>query len=217
MKYKAVLFDLDGTLLDTIDDLAGCTNAALARRGLPQHGVAQYKYFVGDGLENLILRVLPEGLRGDGTLVRELMAMQKEEYGGRWSQRTVPYAGIPELVDDLERRGVRLAVLSNKPEQFTKLMVEHYFPRAPFAAVAGAKPDVPHKPDPAGAIQIARDLGVPPAEFLYLGDTNTDMKTAVSAGMFAVGALWGFRTADELLANGAKVLVKTPQEVLKLL
>jgi phosphoglycolate phosphatase len=212
MPIQAILFDLDGTLLDTIEDLTDAMNEALAAFGCPPRTVAECKVFVGDGAENFILRSLPEGRRDRETLAK-VAPLYREAYGENWAVKTRAYEGIPELLDALAARGLKTAVLSNKPDDFTRLMVQQLLPRWRFGAVVGARDNWPHKPDPAAALDIAKALGVAPARFLYLGDTNTDMRTAVAAGMFPVGALWGFRTAEELLASGARVLVAKPQDV----
>ncbi len=215
-RYRAVLFDLDGTLLDTLEDLADSMNAALGRHGYPPHPVEAYRHFVGDGVENLARRALPEGSRDADNIDRCLAAM-RAEYGRRCDRKSRPYAGVPELLDALGERGLVLAILSNKMDDFTQRVVSKLLADWSFAVVRGALPEVPRKPDPAGAVAIARELEIPPAEFLYLGDTGTDMKTAVSAGMFAVGALWGFRDAPELRESGARKLIARPGELLELL
>ena len=216
MSWHSVIFDLDGTLLDTLDDLADSGNGALRALGCPPHPAVAYRMFVGDGVRQLARRILPEALRDQATIERcaELIA---QEYRGRWAARTRPYDGIPELLREAGARGVRMAVLSNKPDEFTRLCVEKMLPDAPFAAVLGARPDVPHKPDPTGALLLAERLGVAPPEVLYVGDTNTDMRTAVAAGMHALGVLWGFRGAEELRASGARLLAAHPRDILRLL
>ena len=216
MKFRAVLFDLDGTLLDTIEDLGDSMNTVLASFGLPPHGYDKYKVYVGDGVETLVRRALPEGRRDEET-VRKSVELMREEYGKRWKVKTRPYDGIPELLDGLTRLNVHKAILSNKPDDFTKLIVKKFFARWKFDTAQGLEPGGKKKPDPAGALKIAEELNIKPADFVYLGDTNTDMQTAVAAGMFPVGALWGFRTADELVANGAKVLIEKPLDLLQLL
>ncbi|MEN6450432.1 MAG: HAD-IA family hydrolase [Thermoguttaceae bacterium] len=216
MSYKAVLFDLDGTLLDTLTDLADSTNAMLRHFGFPEHPRDEYRYFVGDGIEVLIERALPADRRDRATVI-ECGRRMRTEYGERWAATTRPYPGVPELLDALAARGVPMAVLSNKPDEFTRLCVTRLLSRWQFDTVVGSGPSLPRKPDPAGATEVARRLGVAPAEILYLGDTNTDMQTSVAAGMFPVGALWGFRTADELTAAGARALAATPHEVLCIL
>ena len=217
MTYKAVLFDLDGTLLDTLDDLGDSMNAVLAARGFPTHPIRAFTEFVGDGVQNLVRRALPQGSGSNEALVGEIVPLMRAEYSRRWKDKTRPYDGIPELLDALSARGLRLAVLSNKPHSATIEVVDHFFPPGKFDAVFGARPDVPIKPDAGAALDVARRLGIPPGAFLYLGDTNTDMQTARAAGMYAVGVLWGFRTAGELLESGASVLISHPGDLLTLL
>ena len=216
MRYKAIVFDLDGTLLDTLEDLADSANAALAAMNLPQHPVEAYRYFVGDGLENLVRRTMGPRANDPSEVARGI-GLSRQEYARRWADKSKPYPGIPELLDQLTSRGIPMAVFSNKPDEFTQLCVTRLLPSWRFAAVRGATAEFPRKPDPSGAIAIAAKLSVAPADVLYLGDTNTDMRTAVAAGMYPVGALWGFRTADELRDAGAAVLVKSPMDVLGLL
>ena len=213
MKHKAVLFDLDGTLLDTIEDLTDSMNASLRRLALPPRSVAECKRFVGDGVEAFALRSLPPDRRDERT-VAACVAVMREEYGRRWSTKTRPYDGIAELLNGLAERGVAMAVLSNKPDDFTRLMVGKLLSGRRFDAVFGARRAVAKKPDATAAGQIAHLLALKAEEFLSVGDTNTDMETANAAGMFPVGALWGFRTAAELSASGAKALVERPTDVL---
>jgi phosphoglycolate phosphatase len=215
--YKAAMFDLDGTLMDTIADLTDAMNVALAACGFPMCSVAQCKYFVGDGVRNFVIRALPKDKRGDDEAIAKVSAIYRNAYAKCWAVKTRPYLGIPELLDGLTRRGLKMVVFSNKPDDFAKLMVAKLLPRWRFEEVVGAIEGKPQKPDPQVPLELAGKLGVPPAGFLYVGDTNTDMKTANAAGMFAVGALWGFRTAEELRANGAKVLIAHPTDLLKLL
>jgi phosphoglycolate phosphatase len=217
MKYKAVLFDLDGTLLDTLEDLADSMNAVLASRGHPTHAVASYRYFVGDGVEELVRRTLPKALGNDEPEVRACMLAMRDEYGTRWNCKTRLYPGISELLDGLTEKAVLLTILSNKPHAFVQEIASHFFKRWHFIAAQGARPDVPRKPDPAAALQISRTTGVRPDGFLYLGDADTDMQTAVAAGMYPVGALWGFRPEAELREAGARSLAAHPTDVLGLL
>jgi len=216
MTHDAVLFDLDGTLLNTLEDLAESMNRSLARLGHPAHGVDAYRYFVGDGVVNLARRALPPSARDEAT-VRACVKAMEVEYAVRWAEKTRPYPGVPELLDALSGRGVRMAVLSNKPDRFTRLMVAELLPHWRFAAVCGATPETARKPDPAAALAIAAAVGSPPEKFLYVGDTDTDMKTAVAAGMLPVGAAWGFRPVQELLDNGAVEIIHSPPDLLKLL
>nr|MBF0223186.1 HAD family hydrolase [Desulfobulbaceae bacterium] len=178
---KAVLFDLDGTLLDTVDDLADSMNAALATLGYPTHPVESYKHFVGNGLSILSRRVLPQGLDTDEHLVSRCSDLMLSEYELRWSNKTRLYPGISELLTELQLRNLVLNILSNKPHAPTKKAVDHFLSSWPFRHVDGAKPGVPRKPDPTAATAIARQCGISSSDFLYLGDTNTDMETAISA------------------------------------
>jgi phosphoglycolate phosphatase len=217
MKYRAVLFDLDGTLLNTLDDLGDSMNAALSLSGFPPHPIAAYKYFVGDGVENLARRALPVPAVQEEVIVRKVVADMRGEYSRRWKDKTRPYEGIPELLDALQSRGVKLSVLSNKPHSATLDLIKHFFVKWHFDAAMGERPGIPIKPDAGAALEVSRIVGIPPQSFLYLGDTNTDMLTARAAGMLPVGALWGFRTASELRESGAAELAAHPMDVLKLL
>lgn len=210
---RAVLFDLDGTLLDTLEDLADSMNAALKRTGFPPHPVASYRYFVGDGVDMLVQRVLPTHAY-TSSVHAQLREAMEDEYGQRWSAKSRPYEGIPALLDALQERTIPMVVLSNKPEPFTVQAVEHLLSDWHFAIVRGARPNVPTKPDPTSALHIADRMNIPPEDFLYLGDTNTDMQTARAAGMYALGATWGFRPGTELLESGAQRLLETPQQLL---
>ena len=214
--HSAVIFDLDGTLLDTLDDLGDSMNAVLASLDCPTHPIEAYKLFVGDGVIALAQRALP-GARRDDATITEAVTRMRDEYGKRWAGKTRPYDGVPEMLQALHGRGLKLAVLSNKPDDFTKLTVGKLLPADVFDIVAGVTPERPKKPDPAGAIEIARTFNVSPESIAYVGDTNTDMQTAVAAGMFAVGVTWGFRPAAELTANGAQALIDAPGELLELL
>lgn len=210
---RAVLFDLDGTLADTLADLANAVNWALAQLGCPTHPVDSYRLKVGDGARQLCARALPAD-RQD--LIEETLRLMRNRYSEHCFELSRLYEGIPELVSALAQR-YQLAVLSNKPDHFTRRMIAHYFNPSPFSLVRGQLPDVPLKPDPTSALQIANELVVPPAQWLYLGDTNTDMCTARAAGMHPVGVLWGFRDREELVESGAEHIVAKPEEVLKLL
>lgn len=216
MKYKAVLFDLDGTLLDTLEDLADSTNRVLESQGFPTHPVKAYRYFVGDGMKMLIKRVLPEDQHTD-TIITQSISLFQEDYGQNWKLKTRPYNKVPEMLNTLGKYGLKLAILSNKPHEFTAQCVAELLPNWHFDVVLGQRDGTPRKPDPAGAVEIADVVKIVPEDFLYLGDTGTDMQTAVAAGMFPVGALWGFRERQELLEHGAKVLLEQPPDILQLL
>lgn len=214
MPFDAVVFDLDGTLLDTYEDIADSLNAALAAAARPALPPALVKQYIGGGVEMLIQRALgsdePEQIARVGTRFRQ-------EYAERWACKTRPFEGVLELIESLAQRGVRIGVFSNKPDQFTQSCVRRFLPEEKIEVVAGAQAGVPRKPDPTGARRVAEQLQVDPAAILYLGDTATDMQTAVNAGMYAVGATWGYRPAEELVAHGAATLIDHPHELLSLL
>jgi phosphoglycolate phosphatase len=213
---QAIIFDLDGTLLDTLDDLADSGNAALARLGLPQHPVDAYRYFVGLGVAELTRRMLPEKNRDEATVARGL-TMLVDEYKARWNVKTRPYEGIVDMLGILDGHDLPLCVLSNKPQLYTDLTIREFFPGFPFTFVRGEREGIPGKPHPAGALALAADLGLPPGRIVFVGDTATDMKTARGAGMLPVGALWGFRDEAELVDNGAAHLIARPGDLVGLL
>jgi phosphoglycolate phosphatase len=217
MRFQAVLFDLDGTLLDTLADLAASMNAALSSLGYPEHPMDAYRHFVGDGVRTLAGRVLPEWARADGGRVNRLVEAMGVEYGKRLTATSEPYPGVLELLGKLSNAGVRMAVLSNKPHEAVQILIRHYFPGSGFFAVLGQQPGTPVKPDPAAALELSVTLGVPAEGFLFLGDTGIDMRTATAAGMTPVGALWGFRDRDELIGAGARWAIRHPLELLSIM
>jgi phosphoglycolate phosphatase len=216
MPFKAVLFDLDGTLLDTLEDIADAANRVLTANGFPGHGLDAYRRFVGDGAAALMTRALPAGERREETIQRCLDAFVGD-YGRNWNVKTAPYPGIPELLDALTGRGTPMAVLSNKPHRPTCRCVARILGRWRFEVVFGERAGVPRKPDPVGALEAADRMALPPSAFLYLGDTATDMATAEAAGMYPVGVAWGFRPIEELERAGARLVVTRPSEVVTLL
>lgn len=213
MKYEAIIFDLDGTLLDSIDDLADSMNAVLKRSSFPVHDTDSYRYFVGTGLTNLVRKALPEQFR-TGDNIKKYTAEMAKEYEARWDKKTRPYEGIIGTLNALSVIGVRMSVLSNKSHRFTEKIVAKLLPANCFEYVFGDREGVPKKPDPAGALEISSLMKVPPECFLYVGDSDTDMITAVSAGMYPAGVKWGFREPDELIRAGAKTILEKPQELL---
>jgi len=215
LKLKAIIFDLDGTLLDTLKDLALSVNTVLESKGYPGHPVDAYRYFVGDGLDLLVKRAFPEEACS-GSNLDFLMEEVREEYGRRWADHTVPYAGVPEMLDLLEQMAVPKAIFSNKLHQFALLTVEKLLSSWRFLDIIGIGPHMPRKPDPTGALQIAKKMKLEPGEIVYAGDTDTDMKTAQAGGFYPAAVLWGFRPAEELKAAGAKFLAADPMAVTEL-
>ena len=227
MALKLVLFDLDGTLLDTLDDLADATNAALAGFGLPALPASDYKQLVGNGVRILMQRAYTAAARNaasDATATvtgmpadAEMIAAFNREYDARWDCKTHPYDGIPELLVQLRAAGLSLCILSNKPDAFTCKIAERFFQSDAFDLVTGMRADRPGKPDPTLALELCRQAGVSPFDSVLVGDSSTDILTAKAAGMAPVGVLWGFRSADELSGAGARHLVRTPVELAELL
>jgi phosphoglycolate phosphatase len=213
MRFHAAVFDLDGTLVDSLQDIADAMNSVLEERGFATHDSTAYRYMIGDGMDMLALRALPDDHRNAGA-VSDCAAEMRRRYAGRWFVKSRPYAGIHELLDAFARSGVELAVLSNKPQDFTELMVHRFFPDFRFKAIRGIQPGIPPKPDPFSALQIAHAMAVSRDMTAYFGDSAVDMRTAVSAGMYPVGVLWGYRTASELIEAGARLLVRQPADLL---
>ncbi|HPD60460.1 MAG TPA: HAD family hydrolase [Thermodesulfobacteriota bacterium] len=216
MNYQAVIFDLDGTLLDSIEDIADSANFVLSKFGFPQHDLQTYKYFVGEGIEKLVRRALPKE-KNEENFIAQCIMLMREEYSKRWINKTQPYPEIPKILDTLTSRKIKLAILSNKPDDFTKEMVAKFFLKWQFSIIQGEKPLIPKKPDPSAALSIAETLKIPPHEFLFVGDSDIDMKTALAAGMLPVGVLWGFRTAEEFIAGGAKVLIRNAADLISII
>jgi len=214
MKHGAVIFDLDGTLLDSLRDIADAVNYVLGERDLPIHTVDEIREFVGDGAWMLVTRALPEEARHPDT-IKECLSAFRAEYRRSWKRTTVPYQGVPEMLDALTLWGIKMAVLSNKPHEFTQQCVGELLSRWHFDSVLGQREGLPLKPEPAGALAIASRLQIEPRACLYVGDSGVDMRTARSAGMYAVGVLWGYRSAHELETCGAHKMIGHPQELVE--
>ena len=207
----ALIFDLDGTLIDSIDDLADAANAALSAYKLPTHPVAPYNYFVGDGMENLMRRAAPQGT--EEAIIKKLLERVTEIYATGWAKKTRAYEGIPAMLTRLAASGRKLAVLSNKPHEFTVSVTAHFFPDVSFAAVQGSPKGGKAKPEPGMALAMAEKIGVAPKDIVFMGDTRTDMKTATNAGMVPLGVLWGFRPRSELEEHGAAIIIAKPEDL----
>ena len=212
-----LICDLDGTLLDTLEDLADSMNDALRSFGLPTYSVDGYRLKIGDGAQLLAARAVPEAHAGDAATVEAVYHAYLAAYERRWRFKTRPYAGIAGLLDACTRAGTRLAVYSNKPDRFTLLTVTTLLSDWSWAAIRGQRPDTPRKPAPDGALAVAAELGVPPRACVFLGDGEADMRCARAAGMTAIGALWGFRSEGEIRAAGAHHVAESPERVTELL
>ena len=211
--YDGVIFDLDGTLADTLHDIAAAMNHVLSAHQLPTHPIDAYRGFLGSGVGVLVERALPSGSEERHG---ELLAAFRERYLDQLIVETRAFPGIDELLADLDAAGVSLAVLSNKPQVPTARIVATLFPTVGFRAVYGQRPEIPRKPDPSAALAIASELDLPPARIAFVGDTAIDMETAVGAGMLPVAVSWGFRGIDELRRAGARHLLAHPSELVTL-
>lgn len=213
--YRYVIFDLDGTLLNTLDDLADAGNYTCRMNGWPEHPVEAYKYFVGNGMAKLVERFTPEQHRTPETLKAALDTFIPY-YDAHKEDKTLPYAGIPEMLEELKRAGVRIAVLTNKAHPLARDVMERYFPGV-FPFVQGALPDRPTKPDPTLLHELMESMGAKAGETLFVGDSNVDIRTARNGALASCGVLWGFRTARELQEEGADYLAATAEELSELI
>lgn len=211
MNCLSIIFDLDGTLLDTLADLAETCNELLQEHDLPTHPTAAYRNFVGDGLQTLIRRITPIGT--EEIFIKQCCALFEERYARNWKRNSCPYPGIDDMVAALKMHGVKLAVLSNKPDAFTKLFVDEFFPMGQFSIVHGQRQGIPKKPDPTVALAIAAQLNVRPQETLFVGDSGVDIKTGKAADMLTAGVSWGFRSVRELTENNADIVFHNPLEL----
>jgi len=214
-KFKAVIFDLDGTLLDTVEDIAISVNKVLEQNNLPKHGLDDYRKFVGRGIGKLVEQATPAHLHSESFL-KHIYAEVIAEYSKNLDRYTKPYNGILELLDGLAEKNIRLAILSNKAHEFMADVVKSYFNKWKFEVVFGARKNVPTKPNPYSVFEIMQIMHLQAGEIVYVGDTDIDMQTANAAGVHPVGVAWGFRKRDELIQNGAKVIIDYPHELLKL-
>jgi phosphoglycolate phosphatase len=214
---RAVLFDLDGTLLDTLEDLADSGNAVLLAHGFEAHSVGDYRTFIGDGMGKLVERIFPPGTVEDPSVLGQRLLEYMAAYNDRWRNKTRVYDGITELLVHLAGRGVKTGVLTNKAHPFAVKCVDAFFGDHPWDVVLGQREGVPRKPAAAGANDALLAMGVHSDEALFVGDSAVDMQTAVNAGIKAVGVSWGFRGREELVANGAAVVIDSPMELVGVL
>lgn len=216
MKFEAVIFDLDGTLVNSLEDIANSLNAVLEKHNFPTYDIHTYKQLVGKGLRNLVRDALPETQRNE-QLIAACFNEMYELYQNTCTNKTKPYTGISDLLHELVVNGIKIAVLSNKADELTKKIVLTLFPDIHFEFIVGMTDEVKRKPDPQGAVQISKGLEIQPDKILFVGDTGIDMQTASNSGMHAAGVLWGFRTKEELIQNGAKYTFEHPIELLKII
>lgn len=212
---ELVIFDLDGTLLNTISDLGDAANYALKQAGLPTHSPQTYPRMVGNGVRKLIERVLPESMRTT-EMVDDRLKDFMGYYDEHMTDKTVPYPGIPELLADLTQRGIKVAVASNKYKAAVERLINHYFPNIPWAAIEGQQEGIPTKPDPSIVFEILSECPTPKAKVLYVGDSGVDMETARRACVESCGVTWGFRPLSELIDHHADHTADTTSQLLRL-
>lgn len=216
MKIKAVIFDLDGTLIDTIEGIAYSLNRMLADNGFPVHTVEHCKRLVGNGFVELVRRAVPEEHRSEEE-IRRYVAQLRAEYDKHWDYGMRVYDGMEELLEFLQDHGIRFAVDTNKDEGVARKIIECFLPRFSFFRVAGTTPKMPRKPDPARALSLVSEMGFLPQQCIYLGDSEVDIMTAKNAGMLQVSALWGFRPEADLVRAGADNIIRKPMDLLPFL
>lgn len=210
MKH-CLIFDLDGTLVDSLPGIAASLNRSLTAHGLPGHSDAAIRSFVGDGLRMLVQRAASPG--AEPSLIDSLISLFKKDYDLSWADGTKAYPGIHHMLDELQKGGFQMGVLSNKTHDFTVAMTRALFPNIHFAKVLGQKDGIPHKPHPAGAFQIAAAFGTDPENCVMIGDSTIDMETATNAGMKAIAVAWGYHDRKRLLEAGAARIIEQPSEL----
>ena len=216
MIYKAAIFDMDGTLVDTLEDLADSVNEMLAIYNFPLRSLEEVRQFVGNGARKLLERALPTEKSADKNFVDTALETYNQCYSRHLLNKSKPYAGIMELLTELQKKNIPLGICTNKQNFAAQIIAEKILSPIKFEKVFGDEKNFPRKPNPTRALEIAKSFGVEPAEVAYFGDTAVDMQTANNAGFLAIGVSWGFRP-QELQESGAKVIIDTPQEILKII
>lgn len=212
---KLAIFDLDGTLLNTLDDLGDSCNYVLQQNSYPIHEIEKYKYFVGDGIRKLIERALPQEIMEDAERVDAIEIAFRKHYDWNKTTKTGPYEGLIPVLEKLEAKNVQIAVATNKAHPLVAPLLEHYFPTIHFVAAIGQRQGKPVKPNPYIIYEILEQTKIDKSEAIYIGDTAVDMQTGKDAEVFTIGVLWGFRQKEELLQYGADAIIEKPEELLK--
>ncbi|MGQ9842291.1 MAG: HAD family hydrolase [Spirochaetota bacterium] len=215
MGIKGVIFDLDGTLLDTIADLAYSVNSVLARHGCQEHSIEAYKQFIGDGMTMLMKRAVGDARSDDE--IEKLVCELKVEYAKNWKRETRPYPGIHELLQELSHKNIKISVFSNKSHAFTIAMVHYYFTAIAFSVILGLQDSIPRKPDPYGALFIARDMEIEPSQIAMIGDSATDIQMAHMCGMYSIAVGWGYRPLDLLIQHNPHAIAHIPADIARII
>ncbi|MEJ5361950.1 MAG: HAD family hydrolase [Spirochaetota bacterium] len=215
MGINGIIFDLDGTLLDTIADLAYSMNNVLTRYGYRTHSVEAYKQFIGDGMTMLVQRAVGENCTEEE--ITKLATELKDEYAKNWNRETKPYPGVHDLLKELSHNKITISVFSNKSQEFTIAMVKYYFPDIAFSEILGLQDSIPRKPDPYGALLIARTMGIEPSRIAMIGDSATDIEMAHTCGMYSIGVSWGYRPVTLLLQHHPEAIAHTPKDIIRII
>jgi phosphoglycolate phosphatase len=213
MTHNAVIFDLDGTLINSLEDLADSTNEVLTKYGFTNHSIEAYKKFIGNGMRQLVKNSVPKNT--EESLIDTILQDLKSIYNKNFTNKTHPYENVHSMLEKLKELGIKMAVCSNKPDSLTNEIVEEIIGKDYFGVIFGEREGIPRKPDPTSLLEASRHLEVEPEKIIYLGDSGGDMICANKAGMFAIGALWGFREEKELVEGGAQILLSEPMELLE--
>lgn len=213
MKYRAAIFDMDGTLVNSLEDIADAVNEMLTHYGFEHHTLEEYRYFVGNGSRKLIERSIAKERVSDKKFVDEALKFYDGCYQRRLTNKTKPYEGILEMLERLKKKNIPMGCVSNKQDFGVQAIVEKLFPAGMFDAAIGDREGLPRKPDPTKVLKMASEFGVAPSEVAYFGDTSVDMQTAHNAGFFAIGVTWGFRPRSELVESGAALIIDQPLEL----
>ncbi len=214
MGIAGVIFDLDGTLLDTIEDLANSANKVLAHYGFATHDIEQYKQFVGDGMEMLIQRAIGNS---SVSYLNDMVASLKEEYAKSWFVTTKPYTGIEQVLEELSHKKIKISVLSNKAHEFTVTMVQYFFPTIHFTSIMGLQDGMPPKPNPCGALYIAQIMAVEPEHVAFIGDSGTDIEVAHRSNMYSIAVSWGYRPIALLQQHYPDAIAHIPDDILTMI
>ena len=213
MKYQAAIFDMDGTLIDSLEDLTDSVNEAMAHYGFPSHTLEECRYFVGNGARKLIERSIPKDKADNSDFVSEVLEYYNGCYKRHLTNKTHPYNGIIDMLKRLQEKNISLGVCTNKQQFAADEIISAMFPVDMFGAVIGDQKGLPRKPDPAKVLKIADQFNVKPERVAYFGDTSVDMETAHNAGFLSIGVTWGFRPKSELIESGAEIIINHPSEL----
>jgi len=214
---KGVIFDLDGTILDTIHDLSGMMDKMLTDFGYPKRSLEEHKRAIGYGARNYVKNALPPEAAADDAIVETCYQAFYKMYKENTNEKTKPFDGIKELFEFLEEHQMKMAILSNKPDVATQTLTKQWFSVYNLTCAYGERAGIPRKPDAGATLAVAEEMGLAPSEIAFVGDSETDVQTALNAGMVPVGVLWGFRTREQLIEAGAEYIVNTPEELMSLL